>query len=141
MDSTPTILQHFESIGYTPPRGTFTVLAAFFFINELDNTLKIISMATGTKCLATKNYSKLGDVRGIAAKATINVNHNVRSFTIVTQRYSQDGVRSGGYSLRWPEIPASGYSTRAMNQATGLCTKELPLTCTYRSFHVSLASY
>jgi tRNA-specific adenosine deaminase 1 len=62
MDWTPTLLRHFDSLGYAPPQRTFTVLAAFFLVNELDNDFKIVSMSTGTKCLPTKNYSKSGDV-------------------------------------------------------------------------------
>jgi tRNA-specific adenosine deaminase 1 len=40
-------------------------MAAFFLVDEndvnQDNCMKIIAMATGTKCLAKKNYSRIGD--------------------------------------------------------------------------------
>lgn len=65
MDPTPTILRHFASLKYAPPNGRFTVLAAFYLVDEHqdveDQRVMVISMATGTKCLATKNYSKIGD--------------------------------------------------------------------------------
>ena len=62
MDTTPTILCHFDSLKYAPPKGRFTVLAAFYLVDEYhDHRVKVLSMATGTKCLATKNYSKMGD--------------------------------------------------------------------------------
>jgi tRNA-specific adenosine deaminase 1 len=65
MDPTPTILCHFDTLKYAPPKDRFTVMAAFFLVDQNDgnqeNCMKIIAMATGTKCLAKKNYSRIGD--------------------------------------------------------------------------------
>jgi len=72
MDPTPTILRHFDSLRYAPPKASFTVLAAFFLTSESEEEkkkendtnngdVKIIGMATGTKCLPTKIYSRIGD--------------------------------------------------------------------------------
>lgn len=63
LDPTPTILRHFDTLKYVPPKGRFTVLAAFYLVDEnQDKRVTVISIGTGTKCLATKNYSKTGDV-------------------------------------------------------------------------------
>jgi tRNA-specific adenosine deaminase 1 len=67
-DWTPEILAHYRTLKYAPPRRTFTILAAIYLVRvDLDDpgeikAMKIISMATGSKCLPTARFSNTGDV-------------------------------------------------------------------------------
>ena len=53
------ILELYSNLHFKPPPGQFTVLASFVLSNK-DN-IKIISLATGSKCLPTVRLSELGD--------------------------------------------------------------------------------
>jgi len=55
------ILKKYESFGYTPPNNAFSVLAAFYILDERNGNTMIISIATGSKCLPTVKFSKIGD--------------------------------------------------------------------------------
>jgi Adenosine-deaminase (editase) domain len=55
------ILKKYESFGYTPPNNAFTVLAAFYVLDERNGDTKIVSIATGSKCLPTAKFSRTGD--------------------------------------------------------------------------------
>lgn len=61
MDVVEHILGTYNNLRYTPPKGTWTVLAAFYLLNETSGECEIISMATGTKCLDISKYSQNGD--------------------------------------------------------------------------------
>ncbi|KAG8758785.1 hypothetical protein FRC14_007368 [Serendipita sp. 396] len=62
MDWTQHILSHYRSLRYSPPLGCFTVLSALYLVKNDTDECKIISIATGTKCLPVTKYSKAGDV-------------------------------------------------------------------------------
>ncbi|KAH9947307.1 hypothetical protein B0H21DRAFT_692369 [Amylocystis lapponica] len=47
------------SLRFSPPPGQYTVLASFVLSNA--DSLKVISLATGSKCLPTSRFSKEGD--------------------------------------------------------------------------------
>jgi len=55
------ILEKYESFGYAPPNNAFSVLAAFYVLHERKGDTKIISIATGSKCLPTAKFSNTGD--------------------------------------------------------------------------------
>jgi len=60
-DVTP-ILQLYSSLKFTPPPGQYTVAASFFLTSaSAPRTTKIISLATGTKCLPTARYPLKGE--------------------------------------------------------------------------------
>lgn len=60
-DWTPNILAHYRTLKYAPPHGCFTILAAMYLVDESSTNMKIISMATGSKCLPTARFSHRGD--------------------------------------------------------------------------------
>lgn len=53
------ILELYSTLRFKPPPGQFTILASFVLFNG-DNA-KIISLATGSKCLPTVRLSEEGD--------------------------------------------------------------------------------
>jgi hypothetical protein len=55
------IFKKYESFGYSPPNNAFSVLAAFYVLDERNGNTKIISIATGSKCLPTSKFSRTGD--------------------------------------------------------------------------------
>jgi tRNA-specific adenosine deaminase 1 len=55
------IFKKYESFRYTPPNNAFSVLAAFYVLDERNGNTKIISIATGSKCLPTTKFSRTGD--------------------------------------------------------------------------------
>ena len=62
MALTSTIYEAFDSLRYKPPNGCYTVLAGFYLVDDGGNRSKVISLATGTKCLPVERYSKSGEV-------------------------------------------------------------------------------
>ncbi len=66
-----TIFGIYSSIGFKPPPKQFTVLASFYLTRpstqplgegEPERQIKIISLATGTKCTPTIRYSPRGEL-------------------------------------------------------------------------------
>lgn len=55
------IFKKYESFGYTPPNNAFSILAAFYVLDERNRETMIISIATGSKCLPTAKFSTTGD--------------------------------------------------------------------------------
>ncbi|KAI0921433.1 hypothetical protein AcW1_004588 [Taiwanofungus camphoratus] len=53
------VLNLYSSLGFKPPVGQYTVLAAFVLYQP--NCFKVISLGTGSKCLPTIRFSKEGD--------------------------------------------------------------------------------
>lgn len=53
------ILELYSSLTFRPPPGQFTILASF--ILSSGNSLKIISLATGSKCLPAARLPQQGD--------------------------------------------------------------------------------
>lgn len=53
------ILELYSTLHFKPPPGQFTILASFVLSNK-DN-IKVISLATGSKCLPTVRLSERGD--------------------------------------------------------------------------------
>lgn len=56
------IHSQYTSCGFKPSNSyQFTVLAAFVLIHHSSNTSKVISLATGSKCLPTSKFPESGD--------------------------------------------------------------------------------
>ncbi|THU84157.1 hypothetical protein K435DRAFT_843797 [Dendrothele bispora CBS 962.96] len=55
------ILATYSSLKLSPPPSQWTVLASFFLKNTVTDVVKVISMATGTKCLPTSRYPMQGE--------------------------------------------------------------------------------
>ena len=58
-DAILSILDLYTALSYKPPHNQHTVLAAFFLSSP--STSKVISVATGTKCLPTAKFSERGE--------------------------------------------------------------------------------
>lgn len=54
------ILELFTSLGFRPPQNQYTILASFI-LSSRDHVYKVISLATGSKCLPTTRLSEQGD--------------------------------------------------------------------------------
>ncbi|KAG5654665.1 hypothetical protein H0H81_009914 [Sphagnurus paluster] len=55
------ILKIYSEIAFKPPPAQYTVAAAFFLVSPFSPSLKVISLATGTKCLPTSRYPLKGE--------------------------------------------------------------------------------
>ncbi|KAM6495697.1 Adenosine deaminase/editase [Amanita muscaria] len=60
-DAVRSLLDKYASLSYEPPHNQFTVLAAFFLYLPDSSTHKVISLATGTKCLPTVKLPTRGE--------------------------------------------------------------------------------
>ncbi|KAF5333735.1 hypothetical protein D9611_002354 [Ephemerocybe angulata] len=52
----------YKTFGYTPPHSQFTILASFYLTHEESGKSKIISIATGTKCIPLSKLSDRGEL-------------------------------------------------------------------------------
>ncbi|KAG2013459.1 D-arabinose dehydrogenase [Coprinopsis cinerea AmutBmut pab1-1] len=52
----------YKSLSFTPPHSQYTVLASFFLVNDFSGDHKIISLATGTKCVPANRLSGRGEL-------------------------------------------------------------------------------
>lgn len=52
---------HYISLNFKPPQNQFTILAAFILLNK-SNSAKVISLGTGSKCLAASKLQSGGDL-------------------------------------------------------------------------------
>jgi tRNA-specific adenosine deaminase 1 len=55
------IFKKYESFGYAPPNNAFSVLAAFYVLDDRNGETMIVSIATGSKCLPTAKFSNTGN--------------------------------------------------------------------------------
>lgn len=60
-DVVRSILDLYILLSYQPPHNQFTVLAAFFLSSPELPSYKVISLATGTKCLPTTRFGERGE--------------------------------------------------------------------------------
>jgi tRNA-specific adenosine deaminase 1 len=60
-DVVRSVLNLYTALPYRPPHNQHTVLAAFFLASQKQSTYKVISIATGTKCLPTTKLSERGE--------------------------------------------------------------------------------
>jgi tRNA-specific adenosine deaminase 1 len=64
-DAVLKIINVYSSFSYVPQHSQWTILASFFLVrhnDELSSEIKIISLATGTKCLPVQRLSSRGEV-------------------------------------------------------------------------------
>lgn len=54
-------LRLYSSLKFTPPLGQFTILASFVLSSSDKQNAKVISLATGSKCLPATRLSEQGD--------------------------------------------------------------------------------
>jgi tRNA-specific adenosine deaminase 1 len=55
------ILQIYSSTSFSPPTSQYTIVASFFLTHPSSPDCKVISVATGTKCLPTTRLSSRGE--------------------------------------------------------------------------------
>lgn len=56
------IFEIYSSLSFTPPHSQYTVLASFFLSHSQTHKVKVLSVATGTKCLPASKLSERGEV-------------------------------------------------------------------------------
>jgi tRNA-specific adenosine deaminase 1 len=56
------IFEIYSSLSFTPPHSQYTVLASFFLLHSQSHKVKVLSVATGTKCLPADKLSHRGEV-------------------------------------------------------------------------------
>ncbi|KAF9569456.1 adenosine deaminase/editase [Agrocybe pediades] len=96
------IHKQYNSFSYKPQHSQWTILASFFLyhatISDDDNTLKVISLATGTKCLPASKLSPRGESVHDSHAEVLARRGALRWFLeeIIRVRTSD-----GSYSSRW----------------------------------------
>lgn len=55
------IFEIYSSLSFAPPLSQYTVLASFFLLHHRTRKVKVLSVATGTKCLPTNKLSQRGE--------------------------------------------------------------------------------
>lgn len=56
------IFEIYSSLSFTPPHSQYTVLASFFLLHSQTHRVKVLSVATGTKCLPANKLSDRGEI-------------------------------------------------------------------------------
>ncbi|PFH52543.1 hypothetical protein AMATHDRAFT_139845 [Amanita thiersii Skay4041] len=103
-DAVHTILNLYSSLSYTPPYSHYTILAAFY-LSSTQN--KIISLATGTKCLPTTRFPARGEALHdshaeiVARRAALRwfLEEILRYHTLNNSEWIYWDVTRGKYSL------------------------------------------
>lgn len=101
----------YDSIKFTPPPGQFTILASFYLFSTSSlPRMKIISMATGMKCLPTARLPMVGEALYDSHAEVLSRRGALRWFLEEIQRMKDGGVvsdwlqqtvnESGGYKLK-----------------------------------------
>lgn len=103
------LLDLYSSFDFVPQHSQYTVLASFFLIHSGTTDIKVISLATGTKCLPANRLSPKGEIVNDSHAEVLARRSAVLWFLEEIRRIcSVDGYRSpwldvcsdGRYSLR-----------------------------------------
>ncbi|KAI0080691.1 adenosine deaminase/editase [Panus rudis PR-1116 ss-1] len=93
-DLADNVLATYSRTGFKPPDGKFTVLAAFSLWDARSNALKVISMATGSKCLPEARLCAEGDALHDSHAEVLSRRGAVRWFLEETYRVKREGAES-----------------------------------------------
>lgn len=94
------ILKTYSRLSYQPPPGQYTVVASFYLLS-VSTLPKIISIATGTKCLPTSRYPLKGEALHDSHAEILARRGAIRWFLLEILRSSYEC--SGAYESPWIE--------------------------------------
>ena len=96
------ILQLYSSLKFTPPPRQYTVAASFFLTSaSAPSTTKIISLATGTKCLPTARYPLQGEALHDSHAEILARRGAIYWFLTEIRRCQSSLAGSGPYESPW----------------------------------------
>ncbi|KAF8076038.1 adenosine deaminase/editase [Lyophyllum atratum] len=97
------ILKTYSALSFNPPPAQYTVAASFFLTSSASPNPKIISLATGTKCLPTSRYPLKGEALHDSHAEVLARRGAIRWFLEEIGRCETPGVYQSSWIYRDPE--------------------------------------
>lgn len=113
----------YKSLNYAPPHSQFTVLASFYLTDSSTHSRKIISLATGTKCIPASKLSDRGELVHDSHAEVLARRAAVRWLLEEIERLSR-GTHSG-----WIDPPSSDRHRFCLRQGVQLHLYVSTLPC------------